>query len=149
MRMQIRMETVFEFLGFFEERRNQPPLTGSAKALKFKYEDIEVGFDLTLGILTALPLETYTESITEGFTMSCMKTAISIEEGLFRKAEKLSSRLQVSRSQLFAQALEYLIERSETLEVIQRLNEVYGQKQPDKVVSKSSKRKMKRVIDKW
>lgn len=82
--------------------------------------------------------------------MSFMKTAISIDEDLFRKAEKLSSKLQVSRSQLFAQALEYLIERSETLEVIQRLNEVYGQKQPDdEVVPKSTKRKIKRVIDKW
>lgn len=82
--------------------------------------------------------------------MSFMKTAISIDEDLFRKAEKLSSKLQVSRSQLFAQALEYLIERSETLEVIQKLNEVYGQHQTDdEVVPKSSKRKMKRVIDKW
>lgn len=82
--------------------------------------------------------------------MAFMKTAISIDENLFRKAEKLSSKLQVSRSQLFAQALEYLIERSETLEVIQRLNEVYGQKQPDdEVVPKSSKRKMKRIVDKW
>lgn len=82
--------------------------------------------------------------------MSFMKTAISIDENLFRKAEKLSSRLQVSRSQLFAQALEYLLERSETLEVIQRLNEVYGQNQlDDEVLSKSSKRKMRKVIDKW
>jgi metal-responsive CopG/Arc/MetJ family transcriptional regulator len=82
--------------------------------------------------------------------MSFMKTAISIDEDLFRKAEKLSSKLQVSRSQLFAQALEYLIERSETLEVIQRLNEVYGQKQlDDEAVTKASKRKMRKVIDKW
>jgi metal-responsive CopG/Arc/MetJ family transcriptional regulator len=82
--------------------------------------------------------------------MSYMKTAISIDEDLFRKAEKLSSKLQVSRSQLFAQALEYLIERSETLEVIQRLNEVYGHKQPDdEAISKASKRKIRKVIDKW
>jgi metal-responsive CopG/Arc/MetJ family transcriptional regulator len=82
--------------------------------------------------------------------MAYMKTAISIDEDLFRKAEKLSSKLQVSRSQLFAQALEYLIERSETLEVIQRLNEVYGQKLPDdEVVAKAGKRKMRKVIDKW
>lgn len=85
-----------------------------------------------------------------GSAMSFMKTAISIDEDLFRKAEKLSTKLQVSRSQLFAQALEYLIERSETLEVIQRLNEVYGQKQPDDdVVTTGSKRKMRKVIDKW
>lgn len=82
--------------------------------------------------------------------MSFMKTAISIDEDLFRKAEKLSTKLRVSRSQLFAQALEYLIDRSETLEVIQRLNEVYGQKQPDDdVVTAASKRKMRKVVDKW
>lgn len=82
--------------------------------------------------------------------MSYLKTAISIDEDLFKKAEKLSSKLRVSRSQLFTQALEYLIERSETLEVIQRLNEVYGQKQPDDdIVAKSSKRKMRSVIGKW
>ena len=82
--------------------------------------------------------------------MSYMKTAISIDEDLFRKAEKLSSKLQVSRSQLFAQALEYLIERSETLEVIQRLNEVYGHKQSDdEAISKASKKKIRKIIDKW
>ena len=82
--------------------------------------------------------------------MSYMKTAISIDEDLFRKAEKLSSKLQVSRSQLFAQALEYLIERSETLEVIQKLNEVYGHKQPDdEAILKAGKRKIRKVIDKW
>jgi metal-responsive CopG/Arc/MetJ family transcriptional regulator len=82
--------------------------------------------------------------------MAFMKTAISIDENLFRKAEKLSSKLQVSRSQLFAQALEYLLERSETLEVIQRLNEVYGQKQlDDDVLPKSSKRKMRKFVEKW
>jgi metal-responsive CopG/Arc/MetJ family transcriptional regulator len=82
--------------------------------------------------------------------MAFMKTAISIDENLFRKAEKLSSKLQVSRSHLFAQALEYLLERSETLEVIQRLNEVYGQKQlDDDVLPKSSKRKMRKFVEKW
>ncbi len=82
--------------------------------------------------------------------MSFMKTAISIDENLFRKAEKLSSKLNVSRSQLFAQALEYLLEKSETLEIIQKLNEVYG---PDdtksKGTTKAAKRKMKGIVSKW
>jgi metal-responsive CopG/Arc/MetJ family transcriptional regulator len=79
-----------------------------------------------------------------------MKTAISIDENLFRKAEKLSTKLQISRSQLFAQALEYLIDRSETLEIIQKLNAVYGQDDAEsRALTKSGKKKMKGIIDKW
>jgi metal-responsive CopG/Arc/MetJ family transcriptional regulator len=82
--------------------------------------------------------------------MSYMKTAISIDENLFRKAEKLSTKLQISRSQLFAQALEYLIDRSETLEIIQKLNAVYGQDDAEsRALTKSGKKKMKGIIDKW
>lgn len=82
--------------------------------------------------------------------MSFMKTAISIDEGLFRKAEKLSSKLHVSRSQLFAQALEYLIDKSETLEIIQKLNAVYAPNDMDTPVSiKGSKKKLKAIVDKW
>jgi metal-responsive CopG/Arc/MetJ family transcriptional regulator len=79
-----------------------------------------------------------------------MKTAISIDASLFRKAEELSTKLQVSRSQLFAQALEYLIDRSETLEIIQKLNAVYGQNDAEvEVVTKAGKRKMRDVVETW
>ena len=82
--------------------------------------------------------------------MPVIKTAISIDEGLFRKAEKLSIKLHVSRSQLFAQALEYLIDRSETLDIIQKLNAVYGQDDTEtKAVSKGGKKKMKCIVEKW
>jgi len=82
--------------------------------------------------------------------MPFMKTAISIDEGLYRKAEKLSSKLNVSRSQLFAQALEYLLEKSETLEIIQKLNEVYGPNDMDsKGMVKAGKKKMKGIVSKW
>ena len=82
--------------------------------------------------------------------MSYMKTAISIDEVLYKKAEKLSTKLNVSRSQLFSQALEYLLERSETLEIIQRLNEVYGLSSAnDAIVPIASKKRMKRIVDKW
>jgi len=82
--------------------------------------------------------------------MSFMKTAISIDENLYRKAEKLSTKLNVSRSQLFAQALEYLLEKSETLEIIQRLNEVYGPNDMQaKETTKAAKRKMKSIVSKW
>jgi metal-responsive CopG/Arc/MetJ family transcriptional regulator len=79
-----------------------------------------------------------------------MKTAISIDEDLYRKAEKLSTKLNLSRSQLFAQALEYLLEKSETLEIIQKLNEVYGPNDMEtKQTTKIAKRKMKGIVGKW
>ena len=82
--------------------------------------------------------------------MSYMKTAISIDQDLYRKAERLSTKLNVSRSQLFAQALEYLIEKSETLEIIQKLNEVYGPNDMEtKAAIKAGKKKMKGVVAKW
>jgi metal-responsive CopG/Arc/MetJ family transcriptional regulator len=82
--------------------------------------------------------------------MSYMKTAISIDEELYRKAEKLSTKLNLSRSQLFAQALEYLLEKSETLEIIQRLNEVYGPNDMEtKETTKAGKKKMKVIAGKW
>ena len=84
--------------------------------------------------------------------MSYMKTAISIDEGLFQKAEKLSTKLNISRSQLFSQALEYLIGKSESLEIIKKLNEVYGtgelNRENDKLV-KGMKGKMKDTVGKW
>jgi len=82
--------------------------------------------------------------------MSYMKTAISIDENLYRKAEKLSTKLNLSRSQLFAQALEYLLEKSETLEIIQKLNEVYGPNDMEtKHTTRVAKRKMKGIVGKW
>jgi metal-responsive CopG/Arc/MetJ family transcriptional regulator len=82
--------------------------------------------------------------------MSYMKTAISIDEDLYRKAEKLSTKLNLSRSQLFAQALEYLLEKSETLEIIQKLNEVYGPNDMEtKQTARVAKRKMKGIVGKW
>lgn len=58
-----------------------------------------------------------------------MKVAISLPDTVFSAAEKLAHRLRVSRSQLYAQAIEqYLSERQESL-VTEQLNTVYAEKQ--------------------
>lgn len=55
-----------------------------------------------------------------------MKVAISLPDPLFSAAEEMAEQLQVSRSQLYAQALsEYLDKRREAV-ITQRLNAVYG-----------------------
>lgn len=55
-----------------------------------------------------------------------MKVAISLPDPIFSAAEKLAHRLRVSRSQLYAQAIEeYLGKRQDSL-VTERLNAIYS-----------------------
>ena len=55
-----------------------------------------------------------------------MKTAISIPDDLYVKAEELAERLEVSRSQLYARAIAELIERHSSTRIREKLDEVYG-----------------------
>ena len=56
-----------------------------------------------------------------------MKTAISIPNELFEKAEELAERLEVSRSQLYARAIAEYTERHASKSVREKLDEVYGE----------------------
>jgi len=58
-----------------------------------------------------------------------MKTAISLPDGLFEKAERLAANLGLNRSQLFARALEAFIERHDNEAVTDRLNQIYAVEQ--------------------
>ena len=55
-----------------------------------------------------------------------MKTAISIPDDLFERAEELADRLDVSRSQLYARAIAVYADRHKSHKVRQRLDEVYA-----------------------
>ena len=58
-----------------------------------------------------------------------MKVAISLPDPVFSAAEKLAHRMRVSRSQLYAQAIEeYLGKRQDTL-ITERLNALYASEQ--------------------
>ncbi len=55
-----------------------------------------------------------------------MKVAISLPDPVFSAAEKLAQHMRVSRSQLYAQAIEeYLGKRQDTL-ITERLNALYA-----------------------
>ena len=58
--------------------------------------------------------------------MATIKTAISIEENLFNRADELAAELQLSRSRLVSLALERLIVYYDTQKLVQTLNEVYA-----------------------
>lgn len=61
-----------------------------------------------------------------GYTSS-MKTAISIPDALFEQAEQLARRLQVSRSQLYANALRAFVAGHDESAKRRRLDELYAE----------------------
>jgi metal-responsive CopG/Arc/MetJ family transcriptional regulator len=58
--------------------------------------------------------------------LASKKTAISIDEELFRKADLLARELGVSRSQLYSSAIESLLREKEDIELISEINKAYS-----------------------
>jgi len=65
-----------------------------------------------------------------------MKTAVSIPDPLFAEAEKVARKLKLSRSRLYAVALESYVRQQRPSEVTKSLNRAYGKKRnrPDRVL---------------
>lgn len=61
-----------------------------------------------------------------------VKTAVSLPDELFRKAEAAARRLQVSRSELYARAISEFLKIQQGDAITERLNEVYS-RNPAKV----------------
>jgi len=61
-----------------------------------------------------------------------MKTAVSIPDELFRRAEAAAKRKRVSRSRLYATALSEFLGREQRQAITDRLNDVYS-RQPSKL----------------
>ena len=57
--------------------------------------------------------------------MSNIKTAISIDENIFKKAEILAGNMKISRSQLFSLALEKYLKEIESRNLLEKINSVY------------------------
>ena len=55
-----------------------------------------------------------------------MKTAISVRDDLFKRAEKFSRQKKISRSRLFSEAVEEYLDRQEIGDITANLNEVYS-----------------------
>ena len=58
--------------------------------------------------------------------MPNVKTAISIQESLFKEAEALARQLEISRSQLFAMALESFVKQYENRQLLEQINVAYS-----------------------
>ena len=55
-----------------------------------------------------------------------MKTAVSIPDKVFRKAEALAKSMEISRSELYTNALANFVAEHDEARVTERLNEVYA-----------------------
>lgn len=55
-----------------------------------------------------------------------MKTAVSMPDDLFQRAEATARLLRVSRSQLYATAIEEFLKRQQGNAITERLNDVYS-----------------------
>ena len=62
--------------------------------------------------------------------MQNVKTAVSIQKSLFEQAEKIARKMKVSRSRLFALALEDYIHREQNRELLAQINAAYAD-EPD------------------
>jgi metal-responsive CopG/Arc/MetJ family transcriptional regulator len=57
-----------------------------------------------------------------------MKTAVSIPDKVLRRAEALAKSLEISRSELYTNALANFVAEHDEARVTERLNEVYARK---------------------
>ena len=57
--------------------------------------------------------------------MATVKTAVSVQESLFRKVDALANELQISRSRLFSLAIEEYLERHQSQRLLQEINAAY------------------------
>ena len=81
--------------------------------------------------------------------MSIVKTAISLPEPLFARADAFARKQKMSRSQLFARAVEEFLRRHESQALLEALNRVYEDSAPteeEKEVRRLMKQKQREMV---
>src|SRR5918996_2611777 len=84
----------------------------------------------------------------KGAGMSIVKTAISLPEPLFERADAFARQQNISRSQLFARAVEEFLRRHESQALLEALNRVYEDFSPtpeEKEVRRLMKQKQREM----
>lgn len=80
--------------------------------------------------------------------MQAMKTAISIEKNLFDQADNLARTMKVSRSKLFAIALQDYIEHQKNKDMLAQINAAYAD-EPDtteQTLRRKSRQQHRRIV---
>jgi len=81
--------------------------------------------------------------------MQAIKTAISIEKSLFDQAENIARTMNVTRSKLFAIALQDFIEHQKNKEMLAQINAAYAE-EPDateQTLRRKSRRQHRRIVE--
>ena len=81
--------------------------------------------------------------------MPIVKTAISLPAPLFERADAFARQQQISRSQLFARAVEEFLRRHESQALLENLNRVYEDYSPtpgEKEVRRLMKQKQREMV---
>ena len=82
----------------------------------------------------------------ESYTIG-MKTAISVPDGIFKKAERLARRLRKSRSQLYSEAVAEYVLRHDPDAITEQMNRVCESvdTRPDTLVTDAARRILERT----
>jgi metal-responsive CopG/Arc/MetJ family transcriptional regulator len=80
--------------------------------------------------------------------MQNVKTAISIQKSLFEQAEKIARKMKVSRSRLFALALEEFIRREQNRELLAQINAAYADEPSasEQTLRRKTRRTHRRIV---
>lgn len=84
--------------------------------------------------------------------MAVIKTAISIDESLFEQIRKLSEEINLSRNQIFCQAVKYFIDKKNNLELVRKINRAYSDilDEEEREGLEKSKRRYKEIVkEEW
>lgn len=77
-----------------------------------------------------------------------VKTGISISKALAEEADALARKMGISRSGLYAMAIRDFIKRRESASLLEKLNEVYAEPEPeDEPLVEGIKRRSRRLLD--
>ena len=80
--------------------------------------------------------------------MPGVKTAISLDEGLLIKVNRLANDLHISRSKVFTLAVQDYLKKQENQSLLAQLNEAYGEfPSEEEVISKSMRSKHKKIVE--
>jgi hypothetical protein len=82
--------------------------------------------------------------------MNTVKTAISIDVKTFRKVEKLTRKLHISRSQFFGQAARHMIEKDDNLDLVRKINASFLESGDDNTLLQREKAYSRgKVLERW
>lgn len=79
--------------------------------------------------------------------MAHVKTAVSVEKSLFEQTEALARRMRISRSRLFALALEDFIHRMENRELLKRINAACSVDRSEEKLRRELRRQHRKLVE--